>query len=58
MATSKTKQGDVFKNYFGNLTIVETELLPLGVEEMRVYSMKVVKYKSYTAKKDIVDKVL
>jgi hypothetical protein len=40
------------------MTIVDTELLPLAVEDIRNFMMKTIKFASFTVKKDLVDALL
>lgn len=47
----------MLKNRFPHLTIVETKLLPFDAESIRNFLMKTVSYQSYTAKKNLVDRI-
>lgn len=48
----------MLKNRFPNLTIVETKLLPFDADSVRNFLMKTVNYQSYTAKKNLIDKIM
>jgi hypothetical protein len=58
IATANPKQTDMLKNRFPHLTIVETKLLPFDADSVRNFLMKTVNYQSYTAKKNLIDKVM
>jgi hypothetical protein len=56
--TSSSQLVSVFKNRFSSLNLITTQLLPLAPDEIKDYMMKVVKSKSYTDKKDIIESLV
>jgi len=45
----------MFKSRFNTLSIVETKILPFTADEIKEYLMKVIRWRSYTDKKDVVE---
>ena len=58
LVSNLKKQGELFKNRFSTLDIIETVLLPLESEEVKTFMMKSVKNHGFSDKKERIDKLV
>ena len=57
LATTNIKQSEMLKNRYANMTVLEAKMQLIDNEEIKNYLMKTIKYQSFSAKKDLVDKL-
>jgi hypothetical protein len=57
LATTNNKQSEMLKNRYANMTVLEAKMQLIDNEEIKNYLMKTIKYQSFSAKKDLVDKL-
>lgn len=57
LATTSSKQFEMLKNRYANMTVLEGKMQFIDNEEIKNYLMKTIKYQSFSAKKDLVDKL-
>ena len=57
IATAQPQQGELFRNRFSTMEVIEVRLVPLDSEEINNYMMKSIAMHSFSAKKEFVEQV-
>ena len=57
LATTNAKQFEMLKNRYANMIVSQAKLQLIDNEQMKNYLLKTIKYQSFSAKKDLVDKL-
>ena len=57
LATTNAKQFEMLKNRYANMIVSQAKVQLIDNEEMKNFLLKTIKYQSFSAKKDLVDKL-
>ncbi len=57
LATTNIKQFEMLKNRYANMNVMQAKMQLIDNEQMKNYLMKTIKYQSFSAKKELVDKL-
>jgi hypothetical protein len=54
VTTSAEKQADIVRMRFSSMEVVEIELLPFNLDDIKNFMMKTIKNNTFSAKRDII----